>query len=189
MSQTSASILPATEDDAPRMGRLMVETWLAAHRGQIADGQWERRRDEWTPEASANGWARTLREMQEGTLTRTSLYLAVGEGNAENLAGIVMAGPASSGPWDDAGEVFALYVRQSAQRHGIGRRLLARAVGDLVRHGMSRLVIRCLESNAPASAFYEYLGGVALGNIEQEDYGYTNLERIYGWEDATVLLR
>jgi ribosomal protein S18 acetylase RimI-like enzyme len=182
-------LVPAAEPDAPRMGRMMVETWLAAHRGQISDGQWQRRRDEWTAHVSAEGWARTLRRARDGSLSHTSLYLAVGEDYAEGIAGLVMAGPATSGPWDDAGEVFALYVRPAAQERRIGRRLLTQAVDDLIGHGMNRIVIRCLDTNTAANAFYEHLGGVVVGHAEIEDYGYTNVERIYGWQDASALLR
>ena len=49
-------------DDAPAMGRVMVDSWLTAHRGQMPDAAWEKRRDEWTPEVSATAWERSLHE-------------------------------------------------------------------------------------------------------------------------------
>jgi len=52
----------ASVDDAPAMGRVMVDSWLTAHRGQMADAAWEKRRDECTPEVSARAWERSLRE-------------------------------------------------------------------------------------------------------------------------------
>jgi len=41
----------------------MVATYLAAHRGQMPAEAWARRAQEWTPEMSAQGWARTLGEI------------------------------------------------------------------------------------------------------------------------------
>jgi len=43
------------------MGRVMVATYLAAHRDQMPAEAWAKRAQEWTPEVSAQGWARPLR--------------------------------------------------------------------------------------------------------------------------------
>src|SRR6187431_2054584 len=51
-------IRAAVVDDAPAMGRVMVGSWLSAHRGQMPDAAWQKRVDEWTPAVSARGWAR-----------------------------------------------------------------------------------------------------------------------------------
>ena len=48
--------------DAPAMGELMVATWLQAHRSHIPPAAWQRRQTSWTPEDSAAGWERHLRE-------------------------------------------------------------------------------------------------------------------------------
>ena len=45
----------ATMADAPVMAQVMVDTWLAVHRGQVPDGQWQRRREEWSYADSARG--------------------------------------------------------------------------------------------------------------------------------------
>ena len=59
-------IRAAAVDDAPAMGRVMVEAWLSAHRGQMPDTLWHKRVEEWTPEVSAAAWARLLAERQPG---------------------------------------------------------------------------------------------------------------------------
>ncbi len=56
-------IRAATEHDAPAMGRVMVDTYLAAHRAHMPADAWAKRAEEWTPEVSAYGWASTLREI------------------------------------------------------------------------------------------------------------------------------
>src|SRR6478672_1178550 len=50
----------AVAEDAPAMGRVMVDSFLSAHRGQMPDAVWQQRVDEWTPDVSARAWARTL---------------------------------------------------------------------------------------------------------------------------------
>jgi hypothetical protein len=42
----------AVLEDAPAMGRVMVDSFLSAHRGQMPDAAWQQRVDEWTPEVS-----------------------------------------------------------------------------------------------------------------------------------------
>jgi ribosomal protein S18 acetylase RimI-like enzyme len=80
-----------------------------------------------------------------------------------------------------------LYVRQEAQGQGLGRQLLATAARHLAQQGLTRLVIRSLDTNTPACGFYEACGGRKVGEVEKEDYGFFNLERIYGWEDSAII--
>ena len=55
-----AQIRHARADDARAMGVVMVSSFLDAHRGQMPEPLWQKRRDEWTPEASAESWRRTI---------------------------------------------------------------------------------------------------------------------------------
>jgi ribosomal protein S18 acetylase RimI-like enzyme len=185
-------IRPAHQSDAPAMGRMMVETYLLAHKGQIPDGAWQRRQEEWTWEVSAKGWSGTISEIADGLSPKDCIYLAVDEeaGEAqEQVVGLVMGGPAEVGPWEQAGEIYALYVRQAYQRNGLGQELIQAAVRHLRQAGINRLVIRSLVKNEPANQFYESLGGQIVGERESEDYGFPIVEQIYGWEDSARLLR
>ena len=69
----------------------------------------------------------------------------------------------------------------------MGRELVRAAVVHLTQLGMKALVIRTLATNALASRFYKSLGGQIVGEVEKEDYGFNNLEWIYGWEDSSAL--
>ncbi len=182
----------ACESDAPAMGRLMVQTFLRAHKGQIPDGAWQRRREEWTWEVSAGGWIRSLREIADGSSPKDCIYLAVdakAKPAQEQVAGLIMGGPAEWGPWADAGEIFALYVSHAYHRRGLGRKLVQEAVRHLRHLGMDRLVIRSLVANDPANRFYESLGGKIVGQRQSEEYGFQILEQIFGWEDSSPILR
>jgi hypothetical protein len=61
-------IRAAREVDAPAMGQVMVDTYMTVHRHQMPDEAWTKRAEERTPEVSANGWARTLREIATDTM-------------------------------------------------------------------------------------------------------------------------
>jgi ribosomal protein S18 acetylase RimI-like enzyme len=182
-------IRSARETDAPAMGRLMVETFLRAHKGQIPEGAWQRRQEEWTWEVSASSWSRSIREIADGSSPKDCVYLAVDEAAAEaQVAGLVMGGPAEVGPWEEAGEIYALYVRYGYQRRGLGRKLLQAAVRHLRQLGMYSLVIGSVVANEPANQFYKSLGGQVVGQRESEDEGFPILEQIFGWEDSSRLL-
>ena len=75
-------------DDAPAMGRVMVEAWLSAHRGQMPDTAWQKRVDEWTPDVSARAWARLLTEQTEGEHARVVLLVA--EDDSGDSVGLVL---------------------------------------------------------------------------------------------------
>jgi ribosomal protein S18 acetylase RimI-like enzyme len=104
-----------------------------------------------------------------------------------NIIGLVMGGPANMGPWPEAGQIYLVYVRGDKQGQGVGQKLLVTAVRHLAELGMHQLVIGCLETNMPARGFYEACGGQKVGEIETEDYGYAEPQRIYGWEDSAII--
>ena len=181
-------IRAATEADAGAMGQFFVATWLAAHKGQIPEGQWQARKADWTPEKSANSWAEGLRDMAAGKDPDDCIYLAVATADASpEIIGLVMGGPAHSLPWTETGEIYALYVRQAWQGQGVGKALLQTAVRQLHQIGKTKLLIGCLDTNAPARGFYEACGGQEVGEKEMEDYGFAERQIIYGWEDISIL--
>jgi GNAT superfamily N-acetyltransferase len=103
------------------MGRLTVATFLVAHRDQIPEEVWRKRRDEW----SAGNWACTLRSIADGTSLRECVYLAVDE-LCDEVIGIAMGQPADEKPWPNTGAITVLYVLHAYQGRGsrpsIGRR-------------------------------------------------------------------
>lgn len=169
------------------MGHFSVMTWLAAHKGQVPEGQWQARQKNWTPEKSAQGWAETLRDMAASIDADYCIYLAIETADPPEIIGLVMGGPAHMGPWPEAGQIYSVYVRADRQGQGVGKKLLATAVGHLAQLGMTQLVISCLETNTAACGFYEACGGQKVGQIETEDYGYPEPQRIYGWGDSAMI--
>src|SRR5262245_10165289 len=98
-------IRAAHEAAAPAMGKVMVSTYLAADRDQQPAEVWAKRAEEWTPEVSAQGWARTLREITSGDRSQDCIYVAADEGG--EIVGLAMGGPANTLELPQTGAVYA----------------------------------------------------------------------------------
>ena len=149
-------IRAAVVDDAPAMGRVMVDSWLSAHRGQMPDAAWQKRVDEWTPDVSARGWARTLTEREDRNAARDVLLVAEDDGGA--LSALVSGTAADDDASGSIAEIGALYVLPDRRGQGIGGSLLREAASELARLGFSALHIGVLAANLPARGFYEAMG-------------------------------
>jgi ribosomal protein S18 acetylase RimI-like enzyme len=175
----------AREGDAPAMGQVMVSTYLTAHRGQMPDEVWTKRAEEWTPEVSAQAWARALGEIASGDRSQECIYVAVDEGGA--VVGLAMGGPANAEELPQTGAVYALYVSTRHQGKGLGRRLVQAVAADLAQKGMAALQIGCLAANAPARAFYEAIGGRVVNERLFDEDGVMLPEAVYEWVDIQAL--
>ena len=178
-------IRPAVVDDAPAMGRVMVESWLSAHRGQVPEAAWQERAVEWTPEVSAHGWARALTEQADEDVAR-SVFL-VAEDDDGVLIGLVSGTTAEDDPSGSTAEVGALYVLPDSRGHGVGASLLRAAAKALGELGCSSLRLAVLEANLPARAFYEAMGGREMGARTFDEEGHLLPMTVYAWPDITAV--
>jgi ribosomal protein S18 acetylase RimI-like enzyme len=178
-------IRAAHEADAPAMGQVMVATYLAAHRDQQPAEVWAKRAEEWTPEVSAGGWARTLRAIAAGERPQDCIYVAVDEGG--EIVGLAMGGPADAEDRPQTGAVYALYVSTRYQGQGLGRRLVQAVAADLAQKGMTALRIGCLAANAPARGFYAAIGGHLVSERLFDGEGVMLPEVVYEWADIEAL--
>lgn len=171
--------------DAPALARVMVDTWLAAHRGQVPEEQWQRRREEWTYDVSEQGWRRLLAEIADGSNTQECIYVAATE--AGEVVGVAVGCPAALDLLPNAAEVSALYVHPAAQGQGLGRGLVRAVAAHQAQLGRQALMISVLTTNAPARRFYEALGGQVIGTRQTEDYGFPEPQVVYGWKDISEI--
>ena len=86
-------------------------------------------------------------------------------------------------------EVSTLYVLQTAQKLGLGRRLLAASARVLRARGAASLSLWVLNGNTPARRFYEHLGGVAVAERAVRGWGGGFRETAYHWADIDRLAR
>ncbi|MCE7983384.1 MAG: GNAT family N-acetyltransferase [Caldilinea sp. CFX5] len=176
-------IRPAQVKDAPAMGRVMVDTFLAAHREQMPEEAWQKRKAEWTYDVSAAGWARTITAINKGDQTMC-IYIVVTA--VDEVVGLAMGQPAEGNA--QTGEVVALYVRQQDQGQGIGRQLVQAVAAYLATTGIKSLHIAVLAANTPARRFYEAIGGRVVGERMFDEEGFLLPEIVYGWPDLSVLV-
>jgi GNAT superfamily N-acetyltransferase len=176
----------AREEDAAAMARVIVDSWLVAHRDQIPAEAWEKRAKEWTYAESEQAWARTLRAIAADASPQDCIYVAeVADGE---LVGLVMGGPAETEGLPTTSEINALYVRPSQQGRGVGRRLVQAAAAHQAQLGRTALHIGCLAANAPGRRFYESLGGQVVAERLADEEGIMLPELVYGWADTGALL-
>jgi ribosomal protein S18 acetylase RimI-like enzyme len=183
------AVRPAGLDDVAEMGRVFVDTFRAAHRGQMPEELLLER----THETSAAGWAETLREVAGTDDPEERVWVAVDSAGA--IVGVAMGGPPK--PWAaDAPargerptrECYVLYVDVPAQGRGVGRALLVELAAFLVSRGTHRLLVGVLAANEPARRFYESVGGVLLGERLFDDSDVLLDEVVYVWEDLPSVL-
>ncbi len=108
--------------DAPAMAQVMVDMWFSAHRGQIPEGQWQKRREEWTYATSERSWRTLLEEIQAGLNTQAWVYVAVTDEG--EIVGVAIGCPSSLNLLPNAAEVGLIYLKSAYQGQGVGRRLV-----------------------------------------------------------------
>jgi ribosomal protein S18 acetylase RimI-like enzyme len=171
------TIRPATLADVPAMARVHVDAWRTTYRGIVPDDYLAGLRYE----SRESMWRRILTEAGD----RHAVYVA--ELPATGIVGIASGGPPLRRDSRFAAELHAIYILSAFQRGGLGRRLVAAVIGDLVASGMRSVLVRVLAAN-PSRAFYEALGG-RLVRSETIDLGGAELQEVtYGWDDVALLL-
>jgi ribosomal protein S18 acetylase RimI-like enzyme len=175
MTPTPIAYRIATPEDADAIARIQTDGWRHAYRGMM-------------PDRLLNG------PLLEDHQLLWSRLMASGRDPAPLLAladgapvGFCASGRTNSGlPYE--GEIFALYIDQAWTRHGIGRRLMLASARRFLAEGKHSLMLWTLQLNTRARAFYESLGGIAVGE-EQHCFGGTWLTEIaYGWAETETLI-
>ncbi len=87
------------------------------------------------------------------------------------------------------GEITAIYVLQSAQRLGVGRRLMAAVANALADGGRGSASLWVLHGNQSARNFYERLGGNVVAEKEDMRDGVVLAEVAYAWRDLARYVR
>jgi GNAT superfamily N-acetyltransferase len=84
-------------------------------------------------------------------------------------------------------EIYALYVVQPHQRHGVGRELVRACARHFVLHAHFGFYLWVLKANR-ARMFYETLGGEELAEKSVRLGLHSFAEVAYGWHDLTPLV-
>jgi GntR family transcriptional regulator len=133
----------ARPDDADQLATVFIEAWRGSYRGVVDDTIIDAL---YHPDVAS--W---LRNLVENTAART----VVAEKNGQVL-GFTRFGDETENA--ARGHVFALYVDPSQSGHGVGRRLLERAIGELDPMSTRDVTLWVFEDNERARRFYQAAG-------------------------------
>lgn len=167
-------IREATLEDAERIAWVHLESWKATYPGIIPQAYI----DGLKAEDGAARWRERLTE-ENGPIVFV----------AEDEAGIFgfAAGGAMVHPVEGFdGELGAIYLLASHQKHGAGAALVRRMAQALGGRGFRSMVVWGLKDNT-ACGFYERMGGVPVGEQDIAIAGVTLPEVAYGWRDLRTL--
>jgi GNAT superfamily N-acetyltransferase len=162
-----AFILPAGPGDAIDLARAQVSAWRETYRGLLPDSYL----DAMSIPVHARRWRLQLTRARPGEVA----LIAEGPGGVIGYC---------TGSGD---EVQMLYLIRSAQKAGLGRRLLSGAARVLQAHGAKSLRLWVLDGNANAKRFYAHLGGLPRHRRRVAGWGGRLSETAYVWDDIAAL--
>ncbi len=166
------SIRAASEHDAVAISHVHVHSWRTTYAGIVPDE-----------------YLATLREAEHVSLWQEWLtrdlqvYIADRDGE---VVGFVSGGPIREPVQTYDAELFATYLLEQAQRHGIGTALLRKLAGSLLNKGFTSMIVWVLEKN-PSKHFYAKSGAQLVTSKDIEIGGVTLSEVAYGWPDLTAI--
>ncbi len=172
-------VRPAQAKDAAGITRVQVPSWQEAYAGivpatylqNMLTAEWQARRVE--------HWTRTM--------TTGEIFGAVAENEQGEIIGFAMGGSSRDpGLKDYDGELYAIYILPTEQQQGVGRALFQAFACDLHDRGYMGMLIWALRDNKRARAFYERMGGQAVGK-KRVMLGEELWEVGYGWPDLMRL--
>jgi ribosomal protein S18 acetylase RimI-like enzyme len=167
-------VRPADIEDATAIARVHVESWRTTYRGLLPD--------EFLNSLNVPRYTeRWLRSLGDDAMR---VYVAEDE---HEVVAFASGGRERAGEGTYAGELYAIYVLEKAQRQGHGRTLVRAVTGGLREMGLADMIVWVLRDNSPARAFYESLGGtyvrtqpVTIGSVVLPEvaYGWRSLEDV-----------
>jgi ribosomal protein S18 acetylase RimI-like enzyme len=167
-------VRPATLDDAKAIARVNVATWRSAYRNLLPD-------DFLASLGEANHAERWTRFIGEGS---NRVFVAE---EPQGVVGFASGGRERAGESGYAGELYAIYVLEAAERRGHGRELVRAMAGALREMKLPDMIVWVLRDNHGARRFYEHLGGtyvreqpitIATTTLQEVSYGWRSLDDI-----------
>jgi ribosomal protein S18 acetylase RimI-like enzyme len=165
----------AVLDDAAAIARVHVASWRTTYRGLLPEDFLA----SLSEDAYADRWTRVIGD----GLSRVFVV-----DQDEGIVGFASCGRERAGETGFAGELYAIYILDRAQRLGHGRELVRAVAGALREMKVADMIVWVLRDNAAARHFYERLGGVYVraqpitigtATLEEVSYGWRSLDEIH----------
>lgn len=161
-------IRQATEVDVEGIAKVHVASWRTTYEGIVPASFLEGL----TVESRAEIW-------QKGVHAH---HVFIAESDQKEIIGFAVGGKERTGNYPAyLGELYAIYLLESFQGKGLGRKLFQAVVRDLKKQNYSSMLIWALAKN-PACQFYEKFGGVPIDEAEIDIGGEMFKAIAFAWE-------
>ncbi|MCA0458079.1 MAG: GNAT family N-acetyltransferase [Chloroflexi bacterium] len=179
MTGTNAfTIRPAEPADAHAIAHIQTETWRTTYAGLISA--------DFLANMDVNRRAAVWHNGLTDPNNRNCFFVAEAVGG--DVVGFAIGGPERDANPTYKGELMAIYLLDSHQRQGIGRRLVQAVAGWLDAHHYHTMLVWVLAGNAKGIQFYESIGGAYISTKTIHIGGDDLQEQAYGWLDLAPLL-
>ena len=199
MEAQEIRIRQAVDSDARGIARIHIDSWRATYAGivpaeHLAGLDYDEREARWhriladrrqnafvadDPDGRIIGFA-------SGGPERSGSPSASGTASCSDDPQIASGEPERNTAPAYSAELYAIYIDESGQRQGVGRRLVAATCSWFLSRGWHSMLLWVLAHN-PSRGFYEALGGAEV-RLETITIGGTELVEIaYGWSDIAPL--
>ena len=166
----------AQAKDAEGIARVHVASWRSTYQGIVAPEVL----DSLSVERRAAYWAGALRADGAPSVHYVAIDPSTG------VVGFASGGLERDGIDGFSSELFAIYVLASSQGRGLGKRLVAAVVRDLIDAGHASMLVWVLAAN-PARHFYTALGGREVAS-KRVTLGPDELDELaFGWNGLAAL--
>ena len=173
MREPSVTIRRALLDDAIAIAEVHVGSWRTTYPG-IVDQSYI---DSLSVPERAAAWGRRL--SADPDMFPDVLVAEAADGG---IVGFISGGAIRDSWAGFDAELYAIYLLNSVQQKGVGRRLVREWAGLALADGWHAAVVRVLSDN-PACLFYERLGAERLRDTQYTIAGKPYPERWYGWRN------
>lgn len=170
-------IRTAKIEDSDHIAYVRITGWRQSYRGMMPDALLARL------DVAAD--ALRVRQYIADSGSQSLRYVVEQNGA---ITGMAACGPARGDDMPNGGEVYAIYLLDSAKRQGIGERLMRHMAAALHEKRLTALKVCVLKQNALARKFYEKLGGQLSGEGVFTYEGHELPDVTYTWPDITALL-
>src|ERR1700686_5241088 len=162
-------VRPAVLDDSAAIARVHVASWRTTYQGLLPDDFLS----SLSEESYSDRWRRVIGDGQSRVF--------VVDDEDQEIVGFASCGRERAGETGFAGELYAIYILDRAQRQGHGRELVRAVAGALREMKLPDMIVWVLRDNTAPRHFYERLGGVYV-RAQPITIGTATLEEVsYGW--------
>ncbi len=176
----SINIRLFTLADSDRIGEILADGWARAYGSFMPAGIL-------APRANRAARRAELREFLAKEVDAEIEALLVAE-ELHEVIGFIHVILGDKADLGTGGYVSPLYVDAKAEKHGIGRLLLAQGAQWLSQKTDGSIAIAAFKDN-PFHPFYAHLGGetAKVQDVQIEDFAFQSI--VYLWPDAAALLK